>query len=876
MKWALSLLHIFLFLSCSSYAQEYSYTQYNIKDGLAGSIVYSIVQDKDGFLWMCTETGISRFDGTHFKNFSTSDGLPDIEILRMFVDSRGRVWMAPFRKSVCYYFKGKIYNQDNDTTLQKIKLGQKIENFAEDSRGNILMVQKNAIAVLAANGEVKEYSSINNELIQNCFVTSRSLTGNFLVQESGKLYEFVDGQFRLIMSIPTVFYSPGVMALTPKLFVWRDGQLNAHITSMSTGKNIDLDFSYTHSSYSIINDSLVYDNGSTGSIEYNVNKPGETRKFLPGVETSNTFHDSEGNTWFATIGEGVFKLNSNEFRNITLPLNITGNYSVHSITKINNKLYLGANQNRIWKIDLPGYATKSSYRLMEYEIKNRVWYIDSLQNGEWVYGSEQYMARHSKKNGWRMCPYLIFFKKMCRVDSHRLLIVTARDVIAFDPYKFIPTDTIWNDRATTVYYRNDTTYIGTLNGLYVLKKNRSVIYLGKSYAIFKERIADITEAANGSLWIATYGSGIAEYRDNKIITTIKTDQGLTSNICSNLFYSNNTLWIGTDKGLNKIDLDKKDYPITTFTSRDGLSSDIINAIYVDDTMTYVGTHEGLSFFDEHKLSSGSYCKLVLLDIINSGKHFPVDSANFELPHSGNNVRFEYAGISYKSSGNITYRYKLTGLDTGWKYTKETFLDYPTLPPGNYRLQLLAINKFKVVSRPITISFSVETPFWRSNWFYILSISLGGILVWLLMLWRIKSIRKTQNEKEQVRKKMIEMEQASLSAQMNPHFIFNCLNSIQQYVFEKDIFAVNKYITGFAKLIRTTLQNSTSTFISLAEEIDYLLTYLELEKLRFKDKMDYSIEIDQGLKKETLIPAMILQPYIENSIRHGIRHKLNGK
>lgn len=149
-------------------------------------------------------------------------------------------------------------------------------------------------------------------------------------------------------------------------------------------------------------------------------------------------------------------------------------------------------------------------------------------------------------------------------------------------------------------------------------------------------------------------------------------------------------------------------------------------------------------------------------------------------------------------------------------------------------------------------------------------------MWLLMSWRIKSIRETQNEKERIRKKMIEMEQASLSAQMNPHFIFNCLNSIQQYVFEKDIFVVNKYITGFAKLIRTTLQNSTSTFISLAEETEYLLTYLELEKLRFKDKMDYSIEIDQGLKKEMLIPAMILQPYIENSIRHGIRHKLEGK
>src|SRR5579864_4949079 len=96
----------------SSSAQEYSYTHYNIGDGLAGSTVYCITQDKEGFIWVGTESGVSRFDGTHFINFGTEEGLPDVEVLQMYADSKGRVWMAPFRKSVCYYYKDRIHNQD--------------------------------------------------------------------------------------------------------------------------------------------------------------------------------------------------------------------------------------------------------------------------------------------------------------------------------------------------------------------------------------------------------------------------------------------------------------------------------------------------------------------------------------------------------------------------------------------------------------------------------------------------------------------------------------------------------------------------------------------------------------------------------------------
>src|SRR4030095_1787186 len=104
------LLHLSLALELISFSQEYSYINYNTRDGLAGSVVYDALQDQEGFMWFATENGLSRFDGKNFKTFTTKDGLPDNEILKLFLDSKGRVWIMPFRPSLCYYYKGKIYN----------------------------------------------------------------------------------------------------------------------------------------------------------------------------------------------------------------------------------------------------------------------------------------------------------------------------------------------------------------------------------------------------------------------------------------------------------------------------------------------------------------------------------------------------------------------------------------------------------------------------------------------------------------------------------------------------------------------------------------------------------------------------------------------
>jgi ligand-binding sensor domain-containing protein len=195
--------YFFLFLfPHPAWSQEYSYMHYDIGQGLAGSTLYCITQDKNGFIWTGTQAGVSRFDGSHFKNFTTRDGLPDLEILQIFGDSKGRVWMAPFRKSICYYYLGKIHNQENDSLLSHIHLQHNIEGFAEDAGGDILIQERNALHLVGSDGSLVTLDSLDHEPIQGCLAVCPGSSGQFLAQSGQKIIEFSGSKVIRSMNIP--------------------------------------------------------------------------------------------------------------------------------------------------------------------------------------------------------------------------------------------------------------------------------------------------------------------------------------------------------------------------------------------------------------------------------------------------------------------------------------------------------------------------------------------------------------------------------------------------------------------------------------------------------------------------------------------------
>lgn len=878
MNVAFSLSCLMLITSYSSFSQEYSYTHYGITDGLAGATAYCMTQDVDGFLWIGTETGVSRFDGTHFKTFTVADGLPDAEILQIFADSKGRVWMAPFRKAVCYYYQGRIHNQENDSLLHRLVLTGNIESFAEDKAGNVLVQERRALHLFRADGKYRRYDSLGGEPIRHSAAVCRSASGSFLVQEGERIFTLSDTSVAPFCVFHIVDVTPNYFSMNRAGMIWRTNIHQTAVHSFVTNRTQHLPFEqirYRHNSYTCLNDSLFYFNETTGATEYNI-RTGETKHFLPGRNVSRTFRDATGNSWFTTLGQGIFRLNSDEFKTIRLKVPGIEEAPVFAIKRIGNRLLVGDSRNNVFEFSVPDLVLKQNDK-NSWNAKNRILYFGRLPAGGFYTVSDVGISKLTPDLQSIMGSAVqIGAKSFFEKNDKELLISTHWGVCRFDLVDFRIRDTLWHERSTAVCALRDTIYIGTLGGLYALTPDRSVISLGERIPFFHERISALAESADGILWVASYDAGTVGYKDGRIVATISSRQGLTSNICRVICVHGNTLWIGTDKGLNKVDLDRPGLPVTHYTSQDGLSSDVINTIYADSSVVYVGTPSGLSYFDETKVNVSEGCPVYLTSLTNSGKERIEDTAHLVIPFSDKYLRMDFAGISYRSVGNITYRYRILGLDSTWRTTKETFLEYPSLPSGDFEFQLQAINKFGNRSRLLTQRFRVSAPFWQRPWFQ------GGIflcalcLTWLLASLRIRHIRRRQKEKEQLNQRMMELEHSALQAQMNPHFIFNCLNSIQQYIVSQEVLAASKYLTGFARLIRATLHHSSRAFISLADEIDYLTTYLSLEKLRFKEKMDYRIEVDAGINKGLfVIPPMLIQPYVENSMRHGLRHKTTG-
>jgi ligand-binding sensor domain-containing protein/two-component sensor histidine kinase len=833
-------------------AQEYNYIHYDVKDGLAGSTVYDLCQDKYGFIWFATETGISRFDGTHFKNFTTAEGLPETEVIKLFADSKGRIWMAPFKNTICYYYNGKIHTQENDPVLKKINISGVIRAFKESADHTIGFVSDKDAIVIRNDTTIDVFSS---HVRAQGFLLLNNTSGN---------------GFNLVADDSCFTIDQGKITNAVRRLILRE-PVNKNLEKARASLKI------TTSDFSPQTNDLLFTNTYYGSWMTDTTTFDRFEElFLKDKQISHGLVDNENNIWFTTLGEGVYKLASREFKTYYFKGSQTA--EIFSLAKLNNKIYAGSSFGKVYisrgsGIDTLNYE-KDFSNLSHFNTISKVVFLKKAKHGALIAGTDGLLIKQSPK-GRLVNRDINSIKSVDEEEDGTLLVGTARRTVLVNPENLTIIDTVWPYRTTAVCYYNNAYYIGTVNGLYIVSKDKHARYLGDIFPALRLRISYFAKSPDGSLWVATFGGGVICMKNENVINHITTRQGISSNLCRTLFLSNNFLWVGTDKGLNKINISQTPFPVTTYSSTDGLPTDIINAIYVDSTKIYVGSPAGLSFFDETKVSDYSKCNLRILDISVANKSQPVQDS-YLLKYRENSLKISYAGISFKSGGYIWYRYRLKGLTDTWDSTAQTVLEYPSLPPGNYEFELIAINKKGIVSNPVKISFIVEAAFWQTLPFQVFIIAVVIALTWLLVAWRFSILRKQEQEKNAFQQRLNDLEQMALRAQMNPHFIFNCLNSIQNFIINNDLESSNWYLTEFAHLIRQTLDNSEKGSISITNEIKYLKRYLELEMMRFGHSFSYNIEVDPDLDCDLVsIPTMILQPYIENSIRHGIRYKENG-
>jgi ligand-binding sensor domain-containing protein len=853
------------FLFLSSTAQDYNYIHYDTKDGLAGSTVYDLCQDRDGFMWFATDAGVSRFDGTRFKNFTIADGLPESEILKLFADSYGRVWIAPFKNTICYYYKGVIKTADNDSALKKIRINSSLVNIKEDSEGTLLFLTTDRNVFLLPHPAKNGVDSFIHLPLEPVWGIGSNFGGRsgFMLSIRNNTFLLQKNQMIRLGDI----YSGEPDSAIVNMFTD-----SSYSVAIKPPGHLSADAILTSTYYRVIFMNTV--SGSWMLDTLRLDRYSDV--FLKGKQVSRAFIDQEKNIWFTTLGEGVYKLVSREFKSWQFKAGQAT--EVFSLEKYQGKVIAGMGLGWIYSLSRQGIDSANFNHLLPRSITNllpnRVTCIKKLHNGDLLLGLDGILLRKSRL-GYQKSD-IRPIKSIEEIDSTTLLVATGYNTLTVRQKDLSVKDTIWPHRTTAACFYNNDYYIGTTNGLYIVKKDRSVVFAGDNVPSLRFRIISFMRQDDGNLWIATNGAGIVRMQGNKVTRNLTVKQGLNSDLCRTLFVKDHFLWVGTDKGLNKVDISDPLLPTTSFSTADGLPSNIINAIYVDSNKVYIGSPAGLTSFDENKVFNSSRCDLRILEVSVSGRIMPLQNA-YTFGYKNNNLKVEFVAISFKSGGDILYRYRLKGLKDDWDSTRQNLLEYPSLPSGDYQLEIVAINKFGVKSEMVSVSFLIETPFWQTWWFKLLVIGLAIALTTMIVALRFNVLRKREREKTGLQQKIHNLEQLALRSQMNPHFIFNCLNSIQNFIINKDLETTNQYLTEFANLIRQTLDSADKGVISIKQEIQYLTRYIDLERMRFGNAFDYAIEADPAIDQDLVyIPSMILQPYVENGVRHGMRYKTDGK
>jgi hypothetical protein len=252
-----------------------------------------------------------------------------------------------------------------------------------------------------------------------------------------------------------------------------------------------------------------------------------------------------------------------------------------------------------------------------------------------------------------------------------------------------------------------------------------------------------------------------------------------------------------------------------------------------------------------------------------------ETNGFTFPYSQNTISIEFSAINYNYTAPSKTSYFLEGYDkTAVASGISGNVRYARLPAGDYVFHLRAFEENDSAHyTEKTIEIHITPPYYQTWWFRLLAIAAVAISVWLAFRYRINAIQKEEERKTAYNKSLAEMESRALRSQMNPHFIFNSLNAIQRYIYQHDAEKSANYLTRFARLMRQILENSKHPFITLDEEINSVETYIELEKMRFENKFESVITVSQAIEREhTLIPPLLLQPYVENAIWHGLMHK----
>jgi len=877
--------YIFLLWGCQLNAQmlpEPAFRNYNVEQGLLVSEIYHVMQDSKGFMWFSTNYGVSCFDGYNFRNYTMEDGLPDNTIFECYEDYKGRIWFVSFSCKLSYFENGKVIQyRYNDKLLKHINTNSLKTSFHVDKDDKIflsLFWQGTFVVDNIGNvTEQKEETTTVNEKENGRFFCStffeevnrpdpRSLevlkheivTMNFYFKKETFRFYSIDDKVRVTPQVKFIKWknSQFILCVGRKLFELDTAKSTFNLVRSFNNRIIDVFADRNGLLWVAPEKEGIYALSKQNKILYH---------FLNGITVTSITQDREEGYWFTTTGNGIFYTPSINILNYTIGSHFPAGGNPVAIAQGNGKTYLAVHGQGV-------YEQKGSIFKRREDIHYS--HISDIKYD--IPGKKLWVAAPNatisiSENNSRSVTTNISFLQL-HIAGNDLLWGIANDRII----KLKKGVEIVNSRSVTTPFRSSCIaldkdgdpILGNVYGLWSFKNNRVGKY-DSTQAFLNNKITAVAADKYNNLYVGSGGFGLWIKRNNRTHILTRSD-GIIDNYIKSIFVDGDSLWIGTNKGISCIllsSLGVKAPAITNITSQEGLISEEVNQISVTNDTVWVVSKKGLSFFDRRTLRRDNPAPLlhfnkILVNDLEVNKEELLD-----LDYNENQISFYYSGLSFKDNKSIVYRYKLVPLDSSWRFTSNRDVRYTTIPPGKYTF-IVSAGKTGYSNRSNSLIFPIAiSPPWWLTWesklaFFL--VSSAFILAYLR-----HRIKKVQQE-NRLEKKIFELESKALRAQMNPHFIFNCLNSIQSFIAVNDTRSAEKYLAEFARLIRMILDNSRESSISIAQEMETLRYYLNLERQRFNNNFNFVLEVASEVEiNEIYIPSMLIQPYIENAILHGL-------
>ena len=920
----------------SQLLQEKDFTHYSIPQGLSHKRVNDIVQDAYGYLWIATKRGLNRFDGSsivHYYSDSSSNSMPQDEIAKLrWIDKEQ---LAVITSSGLHIINTRNMKTRNliipPGELKYIFKVNSITGFASDEAENIFVLTRSGFykfnkqdkLIFRYDGYRKEQAETeafnfgnsmakadNGDFLIStnkgmCLYDATSNTVDSLNKSKSSFYRQVaaDGHTRFLQTDDSSFTL--LTGITNEL-IYYNTRLKKRFSIPLPFRSFDK-FDWRSKVFRLSDTLFVITGSEKGFYLINYDPSTGIFRFNPDMCFENYYCTAvlvdHNNTLWVGTNRGLFRQNKSSvnIEKMIIPASFnSGNrdFRINAITIANEKIFASTNgygllifdrktMEPLKHIDLSSHWPSSNFMSGILTCNNDTVFVGTTGPLIWL-NTKNYSTGWVNLPDWKLNNYAI---TTLLKDSRNNIYVSGGDLRGFYYRAANKKDFTFSNHPERFFNILSPTYItedltgniwfaGVGLSHYNYQQDQFDFLLDSFPAIRipQKRTTGAQVDKDGKIYFGLIENGLLIYDPStKKYQQLTRDDGLPDNTISALTLLGDKLWMGTESGLANFDLTTK--KITSFGIDDGMPADVFtaNSFYFDTAyhQLYAAFNNTIVRFQPTKLLKNNLPPQFFIESISiSGKETLYHPDRYvSLPYRQNNLVVNLGIVNFTDPYLQRFAYRLVkNGDEPWQEIgAQRNIIFSNLAPSKYLLQVKVFSKNNSWTEQIKeVSIIIKPPFWKTSLFIVFVILIILASLYFLYRIRIKQVR----QKADIDKLLAQTEMKALHAQMNPHFIFNCLNSIREMILNNENEQASLYLSKFARLIRITLNHSSKQFVSLADTADYLERYLEMEKIR-SSHFTYTINISRDLNiDDIMVPPMLIQPFIENAIWHGSTPKKN--